>query len=183
MKRRLFNILAAVSLVLCLATAGVWVRSYSPGAAYEGTRVGCAFADGSVCAWRTTQDRFERPEPPQFDDPSSVGPGAFLGFAYVERYSTEFVSEFADPPQPGVPIFSETILTTSALTVPLWFLCTLTAILPAIWLWRYRRDRRARRDGMPHCVYCDYNLTGNVSGICPECGTPVPGDVGRNPTQ
>jgi len=21
---------------------------------------------------------------------------------------------------------------------------------------------------------CGYNLTGNVSGVCPECGTPVP---------
>jgi hypothetical protein len=25
----------------------------------------------------------------------------------------------------------------------------------------------------PRCVRCGYNLTGNVSGICPECGTPV----------
>jgi hypothetical protein len=25
-----------------------------------------------------------------------------------------------------------------------------------------------------HCQSCDYNLTGNVSGICPECGTPIP---------
>lgn len=24
------------------------------------------------------------------------------------------------------------------------------------------------------CCGCGYNLTGNVSGICPECGTPVP---------
>ena len=23
-----------------------------------------------------------------------------------------------------------------------------------------------------HCLKCGYNLTGNVSGICPECGTP-----------
>ncbi len=22
-----------------------------------------------------------------------------------------------------------------------------------------------------HCLNCDYNLTGNMSGICPECGT------------
>ncbi len=24
-----------------------------------------------------------------------------------------------------------------------------------------------------HCKNCGYNLTGNVSGICPECGTPA----------
>jgi hypothetical protein len=24
-----------------------------------------------------------------------------------------------------------------------------------------------------HCQRCGYNLTGNTSGICPECGTPV----------
>lgn len=24
------------------------------------------------------------------------------------------------------------------------------------------------------CCVCGYNLTGNVSGVCPECGTPVP---------
>ncbi len=25
----------------------------------------------------------------------------------------------------------------------------------------------------PFCKHCGYNLTGNVSGICPECGKPV----------
>ena len=30
---------------------------------------------------------------------------------------------------------------------------------------------RALRKGV--CQKCSYNLTGNVSGICPECGTPV----------
>ena len=24
-----------------------------------------------------------------------------------------------------------------------------------------------------HCPNCDYDLTGNVSGICPECGTKI----------
>lgn len=31
---------------------------------------------------------------------------------------------------------------------------------------------RRRRPG-EWCVYCNYNLTGNVSGVCPECGTAV----------
>lgn len=26
----------------------------------------------------------------------------------------------------------------------------------------------------PACCTCGYNLTGNVSGICPECGSPTP---------
>lgn len=32
-------------------------------------------------------------------------------------------------------------------------------------------SRRATRYPPGHCQTCGYNLTGNVSGICPECGT------------
>ncbi len=28
------------------------------------------------------------------------------------------------------------------------------------------------------CHFCGYNLRGNVSGVCPECGTPTPTDDG-----
>lgn len=31
----------------------------------------------------------------------------------------------------------------------------------------------ARRRREPSCRACGYNLTGNVSGVCPECGTPI----------
>ena len=31
-------------------------------------------------------------------------------------------------------------------------------------------DRRARRPPPGHCRRCGYDLTGNVSGRCPECG-------------
>lgn len=30
-----------------------------------------------------------------------------------------------------------------------------------------------RRPRVGCCSECDYDLTGNVSGICPECGTPL----------
>jgi hypothetical protein len=31
------------------------------------------------------------------------------------------------------------------------------------------RQRKRLKNG--HCVPCGYDLTGNVSGVCPECGT------------
>jgi hypothetical protein len=35
---------------------------------------------------------------------------------------------------------------------------------------------RSRPNGqrIGHCSRCDYDLTGNESGVCPECGTPTP---------
>jgi hypothetical protein len=55
---------------------------------------------------------------------------------------------------------------------PSWLVLMLFAAYPTIAfirgpLWRWRR----RRKGL--CVKCGYDLTGNVSGVCPECGTEV----------
>jgi|GEM_PF-5436760 len=36
-----------------------------------------------------------------------------------------------------------------------------------------RTSLQARFSDDPLCTVCQYNLTGNLSGICPECGTPV----------
>ena len=35
--------------------------------------------------------------------------------------------------------------------------------------WARRREQRMKG----RCRQCGYNLTGNVSGICPECGRPI----------
>ena len=52
-----------------------------------------------------------------------------------------------------------------AISIPFWLLLLLTAI-PTAWLWH--RDRGWRRPGC--CLRCGYDLTGNTSGICSECG-------------
>jgi hypothetical protein len=52
--------------------------------------------------------------------------------------------------------------------LPFWGLFVFAAF-PTTLLWWF--DRRRFPPG--HCQNCGYNLTGNVSGICPECGTPV----------
>ena len=51
--------------------------------------------------------------------------------------------------------------------IPYW--CILLSIaIPTYLLWR-----RARTKPVGHCQQCGYNLTGNESGTCPECGTKV----------
>jgi hypothetical protein len=51
---------------------------------------------------------------------------------------------------------------------PLWTpLALLTLVTAALW-WRERRPFPPGR-----CATCGYDLTGNVSGRCPECGIPI----------
>src|ERR1051325_555774 len=56
--------------------------------------------------------------------------------------------------------------------VPLWIPLVVLAS-STLWLWRL--DRRRARPG--HCPKCGYNLTGNVTGVCSECGF----DIGAKP--
>lgn len=47
----------------------------------------------------------------------------------------------------------------------IWPILTLTAILPSTWI--VKRFRGPKRG---FCPECSYDLTGNTSGTCPECG-------------
>jgi hypothetical protein len=49
-------------------------------------------------------------------------------------------------------------------TVPLWPAIGPIVLYSGVLWWRDRRPPKG------HCQNCRYNLTGNVSGICPECG-------------
>ena len=58
------------------------------------------------------------------------------------------------------------------IVLPLWIPFILFATYPAITMIRSHRWRKHERaDGC--CSKCLYNLRGNVSGICPECGTKI----------
>jgi hypothetical protein len=50
--------------------------------------------------------------------------------------------------------------------VPIWYAFASLLILTVL-IWR----RAGRYNPVGHCDKCGYNLTGNVSGFCPECGT------------
>jgi len=53
---------------------------------------------------------------------------------------------------------------TLTVMIPLWIPFAI-GVIPTVCLWW--RDRRYPPG---HCQTCGYNLTGNVSGRCPECG-------------
>ena len=59
---------------------------------------------------------------------------------------------------------------TGQLLIPVWLLVVAVGFPTAILCWRDRR--RPKSDS---CKVCGYNLTGNVSGTCPECGTKYAG--------
>jgi hypothetical protein len=54
---------------------------------------------------------------------------------------------------------------------PLWLASLLTAALPVSRMVRHALPGRTIADGA--CPVCAYDLTANVSGVCPECGTAV----------
>jgi len=57
----------------------------------------------------------------------------------------------------------------SVVVVPIWMLFVASAIASTLF---HRRARRERLIGC--CPNCEYNLTGNTTGVCPECGAPTP---------
>ena len=58
------------------------------------------------------------------------------------------------------------ISASSVVILPLWLFLGLAAVPTSFFWWR-SRPRRG------HCRKCGYDLTGNVSGRCPECGRAV----------
>ena len=55
--------------------------------------------------------------------------------------------------------------------VPYWTPALVFAVLPLLgFRERVRAKSRRQRDC---CAFCGYLLTGNMSGVCPECGTKV----------
>ena len=58
------------------------------------------------------------------------------------------------------------------LQIPVWLLVIAVGFPTAILWWRDRRPKAGC------CKVCKYDLTGNVSGTCPECGTAVSPETG-----
>ena len=176
MKRRLFNMAAVVSMVLCLGTVGLWARSY-----WVLDRIDCG---------KTVNDRdinrlaIAAKGRVWFSLWSGPIPSAPHGMYYTRsipgshedwQWGLKRVSQ-ADEHRTGFLGFEfalEGDYPTNYqrdLVVPYWSLFT-TALL-MLTITRRFTPRRVSRNVIV-CSSCRYSLTGNTSGVCPECGTPV----------
>ena len=165
MIRRLFTIASAVSLLLCVATVVLWVRSYlvedvvlwtSNGVDrgfYSVTGKTIFIRRATSVAIEPSFHHFSHPDPSPFLWRRGMLYGPYLGMA-----------------------FSRTVRPELAVQLPHWLFTMAFTFLPASWLVAYSR-RLHGSHGL--CHHCGYSLTGNTSGVCPECGTAVAGKVGE----
>ncbi|MDB5358244.1 MAG: hypothetical protein JWN24_4697 [Phycisphaerales bacterium] len=190
MLRRFITLLSAMSLLLCVATCVMWVRSYWVADEWFGrngnwssgtcstrgvlfrysvgptpTRPPVAIVGGYLRAPAFSMRR-GRPFP---GDPGIRHQGGALGFGW-------FVSDggtSATPPPlnrslpPGVSYGPVTFSPTRQYFVPYWSVALLLAIPPTAWLASSRRQWR-RSPGQ--CIHCGYDLRATPDR-CPECGT------------
>jgi hypothetical protein len=185
MKRKLFNFVSVLSLLLCVATVALWalghlrfygtwysrtnyVATVTLKRGFVGLNVLWTYGDPNAYAaepgfgWGSAE-----PGDPIWDKWSNTTKNRrFLGFQYVE-YSYGAL--------PDVGRFHTQ--TGNVLEVPISFLVLLFSLFPVGWLLDFRRRQKKSRQGL--CHRCRYNLTGNTSGVCPECGTAVAGKVGK----
>ena len=175
---KLFPILAAGSLALAIGVAGVWGVSYWRD--IRETRWVPLFARGTctvhqlgLSAGALTISRGEFSRFPSVQD---------LGWAFHSLPHNPQLYPWTDGLWFAHWTTRTTAVRSNALRVPLWFPLLLFLILPAVWLRRFRSERRKQREGL--CRQCGYDLRAHSPGqVCPECGTPVPAELVRKPME
>jgi hypothetical protein len=188
--RWLFHITALTSLLLCLGIAGAWARSNEIAERWLFSERPVRWDFMSVSG-AIRSSRVEGPD----DDEDWTGSSTFSYIRYEPRHSDntgirlnplmlgDDDSQLDDDARTqgfagwGFVICPTPIMSpapprsySTLFVIPYWFPLLLTAIPPVIWLHPIGRLRRRSRLRLNRCSNCGYALTGNMSGICPECG-------------
>jgi hypothetical protein len=182
-----FNILAAGSLLLCLAIAVLWLRSSNHIDRIGYHHVRGEWADTEWPKWGVSQFEVGPPGLSSRMWYLQSDEGACLLFVMIRDY--EAGDRVHSPTPPGwitwqgldvgtlpygwggisYEFFSEAQDHSRGVTiiVPHWAIIVVTAVTPLLWLTR-RLIRRRREPGL--CPICSYDLRA-TPGRCPECGT------------
>jgi hypothetical protein len=161
MKRRLFNLAAAVSLVMMLALVVLWVRSYWACDLWA-TRSATTYSNleswrGALVIAHIASRRSVSFSPPYF---YRLGPFAF-GRALVNFTETRHSREPLSTRGPAADAV--------VVAFPYWLPVAALLALPAAWIWTFV-PKGAHGKGL--CPRCGYDLRATPDR-CPECGTSV----------
>lgn len=170
LRRGLFNFAAAVSLLMCLGTVGLWARQFNKTLAIGNhyTTVTVETADCFyVSLWKYAFDvqahsHFERPFI-RFSGDGWLVAGVRTDGLDTRQISVARNRFFNEPREQSL------VITQYFVKLPFWLLAAAFFVLPFHWL----VSRHWQSLSIGRCDVCGYNLKGNVSGVCPECGTPV----------
>jgi hypothetical protein len=159
-RRRLLNLLTLASLVLCVAVCVLWVRSYSVEEGFfltdehNDSLYGASYSGSVSAGYNSPFCKMYRVQGPLNQWQYHSRPAGNRIFAWLLG---DVSAEWNDYSREA--------------TVPYWMLVTALALRPAAVAARRRRSRL--REHLRLCRSCGYDLTGNVSGVCPECGSPA----------
>jgi len=190
-KRHLFNVLAAISLLLCVATACLWLRSFwhEDAACYRthnAIRVIAVSQPGRVWFEKIHEVSIWAPSPTtnwgagfwvysvphQSSDDAWQWEKWYSNDDYIfRRWGFRVVrgDRLTPVPSPDPEIFGTCdFFPAAAVALPYWFVVPLAAVLPAIAVRRHLRSRHSPQAG--HCQLCGYDLRA-TPWRCPECGT------------
>ena len=175
-RRRVFNILAALTLVRCV-TGWIVNRYRSAQIAYWGrhTRVIVLLDRGHILceltrgALDTSKDASWRRWYWSWESPGGFGElKDWVGQQEAWFYRFGFAAEWARPTSFGISPTQSVPAMTYTLSLPLWSLSLLIAI-PSVVVYRRNRQRQiATLLGL--CPICGYDLRATPEH-CPECGT------------
>ena len=88
---------------------------------------------------------------------------------WVVQLNDYFEKRYPAPPG-AIKLHSELARVRATIWLGLIFSVIVTLVSSMGFIWGPLCRRRRRRRGL--CITCGYNLEGNVSGVCPECGEP-----------
>jgi len=173
MKRRLFTILWAVSLLFWLATAALWTESeFASDIAYRADSTGqlsVTWGAGEVSA--CCINGMSPPQVPLTPEmhfnhenrPVSFGRQAVEGIGWQQRWWDRLGIHFVYRGRAAQWAGKMTLV-----SIPFWFFLLMFSVLPFIWeAMNFRRRYRSRHC---QCPACGYDLRATPER-CPECGT------------
>lgn len=181
MRRNFFRAASFLSAILFAIAVALWVRGYfatdslhasyhahpylepivtKHGRSMEYLRTDTTVANGRGCIELKTESCFGSDRP----IPQIAVERGLSGASDLRLLSPRFSWL-------GVEHAVDSSIKSESIRIPTWMIVLAFLLLP---LWREgRRFAKRRRSHMNRCEKCGYNLTGNTSGTCPECGTAI----------